>query len=72
MPSRVFDTASGSRHVFDNLTARPGITFLLVFAALFPGLVCIGNSLCEAPTVPYQDDYIAILAFAADYLNYPA
>ena len=36
MPSRVFDTASGSRHVFENFTARPRITFLLILAVLLP------------------------------------
>ncbi len=72
MQPEVGGQASGPIHGFDNLTARPGIIFLLVFAALFPGMVALGILYRESPSVPYQDDYRTILAFAADYQQLPS
>jgi hypothetical protein len=71
MPSRVFDTASGSPHVFESVRARPRITFLLILAVLLPPVMAYGILYCQALSVPYQDDYIAIVAFASDYSQLP-
>lgn len=52
-------------------TARPGIIFFLVLAALLPAIVAVGLLWRLAPGAPYQDDYGAILGFAADYEQLP-
>ncbi len=62
---------SGNRHVFENVTDRPRITFLLLLAVLFPAIVAFGILYRQALSVPYQDDYSAILAFAAEYEQLP-
>jgi hypothetical protein len=71
MPSKVVDTASGSRHMFEGVRTRPTITFLLILAVLLPSVVAYGILYRLALAVPYQDDYLAIVAFAADYSQLP-
>jgi hypothetical protein len=71
MPSRVAGGDFRERHFLERVTAWNGVSFLLVFAALFPSIVAFGILYLQAPSVPYQDDYGAILAFAADYEQLP-
>ena len=71
MPSRVAGGDFRERHFLERVTAWNGVSFLLVFAALFPAIVAFGILYLQAPSVPYQDDYGAILAFAADYEQLP-
>ncbi len=40
-------------------------------AALLPAIVAVGILCHQAPGVPYQDDYGAILGFATDYVQLP-
>jgi hypothetical protein len=51
--------------------ARIGIISFLVFAGAVPAIVAIGILCRQMPGVPYQDDYGAILGFAADYEQFP-
>jgi hypothetical protein len=44
-----------------------GITVFLVLMALFPVIAALAILYRQAPSVPYQDDYGAILEFASDY-----
>lgn len=53
------------------VAARPGITLLLVFAVLLPTVVAFGIMYRQALTIPYEDDYDAILAFATGYEQLP-
>jgi hypothetical protein len=62
---------SGNRPALENPTARSRITFLLLFAVLVPPIVAFGILYRQALSVPYQDDYDAILAFAVDYDQLP-
>ena len=71
MQSEVGGQGSEPIHDFGNLSARPGIIFLLVFAVLFPAMAALGILYQESPSVPYQDDYGTILAFAAGYQQLP-
>jgi hypothetical protein len=71
MSSKVVGQDSGNRHVFERVRTRPGITFLLLFAVLFPAIAAYGILYRQALNVPYQDDYAAILGFAADYEQLP-
>jgi hypothetical protein len=50
---------------------RSGIASLLLFAVLLPATAAFGILYRQALSVPYQDDYNAILAFAADYEQLP-
>jgi hypothetical protein len=42
-----------------------------MLAALLPAIVAVGILCRQAPGLPYQDDYGAILGFAADYEQLP-
>src|ERR1700722_8249821 len=53
------------------MTLRPAITLLLLLAVLLPAIFAFGILYRQALTVPYQDDYGVILAFAADYDQLP-
>ena len=55
----------------DNPAARPGITLLLLVAVILPAIVAYGILYRQAFSVPYQDDYKAILAFAVEYAHLP-
>ncbi|MGB2606690.1 MAG: hypothetical protein WBC78_24010 [Candidatus Sulfotelmatobacter sp.] len=46
-------------------------TALLLFAVLLPAIVAYGVLYREAFSVPYQDDYSAILAFTTHYVQLP-
>lgn len=52
-------------------TARRWKTACLVFVVLLPAIVSFGIMYYQSPSVPYQDDYNAILAFAIDYGHLP-
>jgi len=71
MSSRDVGRESGDRHVSEKVTARRGIIVLLVLAALLPAIVAYGILYRQALSVPYQDDYEAILAFATAYKQLP-
>jgi hypothetical protein len=71
MSSRDVGRESGDRHVSEKVTARRGIIVLLVLAALLPAIVAYGILYRQALSVPYQDDYEAILAFASAYKQLP-
>ena len=71
MPSRVARRDGGKRHVVEKVAGRHGVTFLLVFSALLPAIAAYGILYRQGLSVPYQDDYTAILAFAADYDQLP-
>ncbi len=53
------------------IAARPGITILLVFAVLLPTFVAFGILYRQGLSIPYEDDYNAILAFATGYERLP-
>jgi hypothetical protein len=53
------------------MTLRRAITLLLLLAVLLPAIFAFGILYRQALTVPYQDDYGVILAFAADYDQLP-
>jgi hypothetical protein len=72
MPSKVVDSDRGNRHAFESVRDWPSITFLLVLAVLSPVVLAYGILYCQSLGVPYQDDYTAILAFAADYDQLPS
>jgi hypothetical protein len=55
----------------DNPPARPGITWLLLAAVVFPAIVAYGILYRQAFSAPYQDDYKAILGFAVEYAHLP-
>jgi hypothetical protein len=55
----------------DNPDARPGITWLLLLAVMFPAIVAYAILYRQALSVPYQDDYEAILGFAIEYIQLP-
>jgi hypothetical protein len=71
MPSRVAAGDCPERRVFEKVAAWHRVTFLLIFAALLPAFAAYGILYQQAPSVPYQDDYGAILAFAVDYEQLP-
>jgi hypothetical protein len=71
MPAKVLGQDSGEIHHSSKAKAQPQRILLLLFAVLFPAIVAFGILYREAPSVPYQDDYGAILAFAADYQQLP-
>jgi hypothetical protein len=52
-------------------SARHRINWLLLLAVLFPAIVAYGILYRQAFSVPYQDDYKAILGFAVDYTRLP-
>jgi hypothetical protein len=66
MPSSIAGVRSSLRPVSANRTRR-GWTTLLLLAVLLPAVVAFGILYRQALTVPYLDDYDAIVAFAIDY-----
>jgi hypothetical protein len=54
-----------------NQDARPGVTWLLLLAVMFPAIVAYAILYRQALSVPYQDDYKAILGFAIEYIQLP-
>jgi hypothetical protein len=50
---------------------RPRITSLLLFAVLLPAVAAFGILYRQALSVPFEDDYSAILAFASGYEQLP-
>jgi hypothetical protein len=71
MPSNVFSQEKGGVRVPVDQIAQRWTTILLLFAVLFPAVVSFGVLHRQALTVPYQDDYNAILAFAIGYHQLP-
>ena len=55
----------------NNLTGHPGITWLLLLAAVLPAIVAYAILYRQAFAAPYQDDYKAILGFAVEYAHLP-
>jgi hypothetical protein len=55
----------------DHVTNRGRLTALLFSAVLLPAIVGYGVLYREAFSVPYQDDYPVILAFATHYVQLP-
>jgi hypothetical protein len=70
MPLEAVGRGSEDRRVFENSTTRP-ITFLLILAVLLPAIAAFGILYRRSLSVPYQDDYDAILAFALRYGQLP-
>jgi hypothetical protein len=64
--------SSGNDHALKNVTARPRIKFLLVFAVLLPVIIAYGILYRQALPLPYQDDYGTTLSFASDYEQLPS
>jgi hypothetical protein len=64
MPRKTLHEASPA---LEESAARPSWTSWLVVAVLIPPLVAFAILFHLTLTVPYQDDYDAILAFASDY-----
>jgi len=71
MPSNVFSQEKGGIRVPAGQIARRWTTVLLLLAVLFPAIISFGVLYRQALTVPYQDDYNAILAFAIGYQHLP-
>ncbi len=72
MSSRIVGPDSGSRQfVPDQLTTRPWVTCVLLLAVLAPSIIAFAILYRQAFSVPYQDDYTAILGFAIDYAHLP-
>jgi hypothetical protein len=67
MPSNAFSHESGNLRAYASGAARRRTTVLLLLAVLLPAIVSFGILYRQALTVPYQDDYEVILAFAVDY-----
>jgi hypothetical protein len=72
MPSQSADPGRATRHVFEDATAGPGTTLLLLLAVLLPAIVAFAILYRQGISVPYQDDYAAILEFAVNYDQSPA
>lgn len=70
MPLEAVGRRSGDRRVLENSTVRP-ITLLLLFAVLIPVIAAFGILYMRSLSVPYQDDYDAIIAFAVRYPQLP-
>ena len=60
----------GARGVFGNTASQP-ITFLLILAVLLPAISAFGILYWRSLSVPYMDDYDAILRFAVRYSQLP-
>jgi hypothetical protein len=72
MPSQSADPGRATRHLFEDATAGPGKTLLLLLAVLLPAIVAFTILCRQGISVPYQDDYAAILEFAVNYDQSPA
>ncbi len=70
MPMSMVDEESSPRPVSADRPRR-GWTALLLLAVLVPAVIAFGVLYRQALTVPYLDDYNAILAFAIDYERSP-
>ena len=57
--------------MFENVPARPWVTLLILFTVLLPALATYWISYRQQLSVPYQDDYAVVLAFAANYDRLP-
>src|ERR1700678_1395405 len=66
MPLEAVGRGSGDQRVFENTTIRP-TTLLLIFAVLLPVITAFGILYQRSLSVPYQDDYDTIVAFAVRY-----
>jgi hypothetical protein len=62
---------SGKYRMFENVPARPAVTLLILFTVLLPAVAAYWISYRQQLTVPYQDDYAVVLAFAGDYDRLP-
>jgi len=72
MPSQNADPGSATGHVFEKLTTGRGNTLLALFAVLLPAIAAFAILYRQGISVPYQDDYAAILEFAVNYDESPA
>lgn len=72
MPSQSAEPGRVTRHVLEDATAGPGNTFLLLLAVLLPAIAAFAILYQQGISVPYQDDYAAILEFAVNYDQSPA
>jgi len=71
MPSEVTGQNSGTRRMFENIPARPGITLLILFAVLLPAIAAYWILYRQALFAPFEDDYAVVLAFADNYAQLP-
>jgi hypothetical protein len=71
MPSEVTGQNSGNHRMFENVPARPAITLLILFTVLLPAIAAYWILYRQPLSVPYQDDYAVVLAFAANYDRLP-
>lgn len=71
MRSNEFSEGRRSLCVPESQGRRPWTTFLLLLAVLFPAIASFGILYYQGLSVPYQDDYDAILLFAVDYDHLP-
>jgi hypothetical protein len=71
MPSEVTGENSGIRRMFKNVPARPGVTLLTLLSVLLPAISAYWIVYRQSLSVPYQDDYAVVLAFANNYERLP-
>jgi hypothetical protein len=71
MPSEVTGPKSGTRRMFENIPARPGITLLILLTVLLPAVAAYWILYRQALFVPFEDDYAVVLAFADNYDQLP-
>lgn len=72
MPSRSADPGRATRPAFKDATAGRRNTFLLLLGVLLPAIAAFTILYRQGISVPYQDDYAAILEFAVNYDQSPA
>jgi hypothetical protein len=72
MPSQSADPGRATRRVFEDAPAGQGNTLLLLLAVLLPAIVAFAILYRQSISVPYQDDYAAVLEFAVNYEQSPA
>ena len=70
MPLSIVGGRSSNRPIFEGRTGRRW-TALLLLGVFAPALVAFGILYRQSLTVPYLDDYDAIVAFAIDYEESP-
>jgi hypothetical protein len=71
MPPKLVSDDRGNPHVGEIARARPAITFLLILTVLVAPGAAFAILYRQALSVPYQDDYKAILGFADEYSELP-
>ena len=71
MPSEVTGQNSGTRRMFENMPARPGITLLILLTVLLPAIAAYWILYRQALSAPFEDDYAVVLAFADNYDQLP-